>query len=403
LSAGNPFTEQVPDRLRFVGRESELRRFETTLDGLVGRQPSHTFVAGVHGTGKTSFLSRLVEMAGDRGCVATSMSMGEPEDPPLAPLRAVQKILKAIAEAVDADLNAAGESSRLYDAWNAGSASTMFRQANLDYVDSDAILYDLRVFRAAAERVSAKGIVVCLDEAQRLPGSALSALKNALQHENGVLFVLSLRLLTDDGGPVKAGRDLLDELGSSAEGDMGASRLFITRIPMGPFGDYEEGIRCITRRLDQGPIDFEPRMIRELVWLASRVPRDIINYAAMVWDHADAEAIRVAGRDVLQTVVGAEHATELRQARQVAGELTGFKRTLLQQLVTYEDPVGAEQLAQAMAQTHGGDTELVAQLVAAELKDLLEVVGGLRHADETFFFARPVDAFMLRIALEAGR
>ena len=58
----NPFTEGDPGE-NFVGREHQLRLFHSSLQGLRNKQPPHMFVAGLNGTGKSSYLYRLAGIA----------------------------------------------------------------------------------------------------------------------------------------------------------------------------------------------------------------------------------------------------------------------------------------------------------------------------------------------------
>ena len=97
----------------------------------------------------------------------------------------------------------------------------------------------------SAKTHGAGGIVICIDEAQEIAPTALSTLKNALRRVDSVLVVLSLRLVTDQGGPKNAGRVLLDAIGNAAGGDIGSSRFFGTHFGMGPFATDEEARRCI--------------------------------------------------------------------------------------------------------------------------------------------------------------
>jgi len=64
----NPFNVQWMERY-FVGRQDELRVFEINLQGLKQGQQSHLLVAGVHGTGKTFYLNKLVEIAKSKNCI----------------------------------------------------------------------------------------------------------------------------------------------------------------------------------------------------------------------------------------------------------------------------------------------------------------------------------------------
>ena len=82
----NPFHVEWVDRY-FVGRQDELRVFEHNLLGLKQGQQSHLLVAGVHGTGKSFYLRKLVELAKSANCVGVVADC--PEGPPYEQARSI--------------------------------------------------------------------------------------------------------------------------------------------------------------------------------------------------------------------------------------------------------------------------------------------------------------------------
>ncbi len=411
MDAGNPFNEQIPGKF-FVGREAELQHVATVLAGLENRSPSHTFVAGVHGTGKTAFLSRLVEMAQAKDFVGIRMTLPSPsnEGKELDPLDVIKKVQATLIEGVQDYLHRQDENPPdLLTDWNKRDGSTLFRLTKLGTLDSDALLVDLRLLIGIIRDKGAKGILVCIDEAQRLPPSALSTLKNALQQQDGVLLMLAVRILSSEGSPNKIGRVLLESLSERAEGDIGASRLLGSGISMGPFATDDEALRCITERLKDGPIDFDPGVSRAIVQLADRVPSEIIRYAAPVWDRANAgrENAATVGQKVradgamLEHVVKQEHDVEVQQAQLAIAQLSGLKRSVLRALITLDGSATAQELAERMDNGEGR-LDVMSRAILAELEDLSAVPIGLTNSEGTFAIASPVNRAALRIALGEG-
>jgi hypothetical protein len=393
MDIGNPFNEQTPGEY-FVGREEELGTFARVLGGLQTGQANHAFVAGLHGTGKTSILARVEGMAHDLGMISVATRLDEK-----APAGDVIKtILRTIASRVQAYGSDRGGVGALVEDWDKGPASALFQQPKAAYPSSDAVLEDLRRLVGLAKEAGARGIVVCLDEGQRIPGSTLSALKNALQHEPGVLVVLSLRVTAAPDGARKAGRALLDQIANEAEGDIGASRLFVTEIGMGPFASSEEAQRCITRRLHDNAVAFDPSVVRAIVQLADLVPREIIRYANRVWERA-AQTLGQADDAVFDSVVADMHAADVERAHTLAADLSALKQRVLSTLLECGGRATSQEVAQRLVESGGGDLEVLARAVLGELEDLNVAFPGLEHQKGVFAIRRPADLFALRLAL----
>ena len=65
----NPFSENTAGKY-FVGRDEQLLKFKKLISGLLQGSPTHLYVTGVHGTGKTSYLAKLGEVAADYGVLS---------------------------------------------------------------------------------------------------------------------------------------------------------------------------------------------------------------------------------------------------------------------------------------------------------------------------------------------
>jgi hypothetical protein len=391
-TSGNPFTEQTLGKY-FVGREEELDTFRRGLAGLQEHSPSHAFVAGLHGTGKTFFLDKLVDIARAADSVGAFTTI----DTDASAHAAIVKILRAVAVAVD-QASSEGSGSLATD-WDRGPQSTFFRQPKQSEPDSDAILDDLRKLAREAREHGRKGILVCIDEGQRLRPAALSALKNACQRENSVQLVLSLRLTTADGGPRKAGRVLLENLASDAEGDYGASRIFVTEYGMGPFATEDEARKCITRRLEDGPVQFSPDVLTGIVHVANSVPSAIIHYAGKVWEKAASLVPPLADKELFAAVMREEHATEMTSAYALVSEMSGQKRAVLGALLAFRGRAAIDEIVNRLAPAGADDMERWTRQTVDELSDLTRDVPSITVADGRFAIARPIDAFALRWAL----
>ena len=389
---GNPFTEQTQGKY-FVGREQELETFRRSLRGLAEGSPSHAYVAGLHGTGKSFFLDKLVAIAKEEGFVGAFTTI----DDEVSARSSVAKILRAIADAVQR--SAYDEQTTLTDDWDRGVGSTLFRQARQTEPDSDAIFADTQKLAAVTRTAGAKGILVCVDEGQRLTPSALSALKNALQRESGALIVLSIRVTTADGGPRKAGRVRLDEIANAAEKDFGASRLFVTEYGMGPFATDEEARRCITRRLDDSEVSFDPNVVSDIVDIAERVPRAIITYASKIWDLAAGRHPKRATSVALAEVMSDLHSAELAAARIFVADQSGPKRALLNALLACGGQATVAEIVNRLVPPEDGDSEILERTATYELGDLIRDYAGIQAVDGQFMVSRAVDVLALRLIL----
>jgi signal recognition particle GTPase len=72
----NPFVRKIFGAW-FVGRESELKRFRINLAGLEKQRPNHELVAGLEGAGKTYYLHKVAEIAGDEKYVAAVVPLDD--------------------------------------------------------------------------------------------------------------------------------------------------------------------------------------------------------------------------------------------------------------------------------------------------------------------------------------
>lgn len=395
VPAYNPFTEQTAGEY-FVGREEQLRRFEMSLDGLEAGRPQHLFVAGLHGTGKTSYLDRLTGMARERDFVAALVALDEPRDAS----QHVATLLRALAQGIERRASERGASLHLVDDWDQGPQSKLFRQCRTDQIRSEFIRSDLDRLISLAGDYGAPGLVVCLDEGQRLHPTALSGLKNAVQGASALLVALSLRLSTAESGVVAAGRAALDAKATEAEGDIGASRLFVTGIPMGPFDSDEEAKRCIHRRLRDNPVQFTDKVTMKIVAIAGRVPHQIINYASGLYDLAIDHGVTEADEDLLDQLFRERHRVELEDALDLVADLSGPARAALRALVACGGRATIAEVARKQFANVPQDAlATIEQGVAADLDSFCRRAAYCVRADEGYELQGPVYTYALRLAL----
>lgn len=276
----NPFTEQINVEY-FVGREHLLQQFRDSLDGLKSGVPNHQFIAGVHGTGKTSLLAKLVEMSESEGFLAAMPTL----DAELLSRGHIFTIMRSLISGVE--LTPGVGISGLVDDWDKGKDSVYFQLPKTEDLKSDRLRHDFETVRRFLKEANIPGAVICIDEGQRIDGRALSALKNSLQMLDYFLLSISVRIVSDAEGAVVEGRRLLEtKAAGEAEGDIGAARFYVTGIPVGPFESKEEAADCIHRRLYDNAIQFDEDVIERIGWVNGRTPKSMISFSSALYNHA---------------------------------------------------------------------------------------------------------------------
>lgn len=187
-------------------------------------------MAGTNSRGKTSYLDRVVSQANEAPALAVMLTLdgGVP-----ALYQIVSLVERLIDDVDDVSVQASG-ARRLRKEWQR-STDSPFALRGADRLHSDRLLRDLRYIQRVAAEAGRPKLVVCLDEGQRIEPFALSALKASVGQLTDFLLVLSLRLADETDDPVQAGRVVLDRIAAGANRDLGASRLFISGVALGPF------------------------------------------------------------------------------------------------------------------------------------------------------------------------
>jgi hypothetical protein len=364
MNGGNPFDVGLAKEY-FVGREEQLAEFEDNLQGLRQGRPRHVYVPGLSGSGKTSFLDRLVAISAGSDFLAGLVTLSNTT----APDPHVRHILKALVSKVDG----AVASAELLQDWNESSTEFRYPHVTVGEPDSDAMKDDLKTLERYMDTKSIAGVVLCIDEGQRLPPVVLSALKNALQHCSHFLVVVSLLLITDPGGALAAGRAALDRKAREAGSDYGASRLFATGLPIGPFKDDSEAARCITRRLVGNPIQFTGEVIQRIVDIEKCLPYDMIVFADAIYKKAKLLQASQVSEDILGEPFAQTHTAAMAGAATVVSEASRIARVAIAALISVAGPATADQLVKTLYPGSANDAqEAACEIIQAELDRLCE-------------------------------
>jgi hypothetical protein len=283
----NPFTEQVAGKY-FVGREGQLDLFITSLNGLKNNITNHLYIAGIHGTGKTSFIGRISEITKEHGLFAANTTL----DSDKSGYEHINSIIRSVVKSLqESQRNISTSRQNFLNDFDKGENSEFFKFPKSKSLSNDIIKEDLETIKKLLINQGRTGIVICIDEGQRIEPSALSTLKNTIQSIDCFLVIISLRIVNSKGGISKAGRIILDKKAEEGEGDYGASRMFVNNIEIGPFETEKEAFDCVTTRLVNNAIQFEADVIREIIHICEKIPREIISLCSNLYNHSQEENI----------------------------------------------------------------------------------------------------------------
>jgi hypothetical protein len=246
------------------------------------------------------------------------------------------------------------------------------------------------------------GAVVCIDEGQRIDGRAMSAIKNALQHSKSYLIILSLRLVTDEGGADKAGRLILDtKAASEAEGDIGASRFYVTGVPIGPFDTDQEAAQCIRRRLIYNTIAFDDDVISRIARIAGRIPKNMIRLSNNVYSDAQNDSTQVVNVALLNHTFDRVYRSEVVEAVTVLDSTSAAATSALRGLLELRQPATAAVVTTHLYPSATGDLQTtLTESVQSNLDRLCKVSGFVIRTQDRFGIPGPVHAYALELALE---
>ncbi len=393
----NPFTEQTPGRF-FVGREEQLQRFERALKGLQDGNPGHLFVAGIHGTGKTSYLAKLVELAKEQGFLATLPTL----DPAATGRQHVVTIVRSLIEALEDEMSTAAKKKvkTLALDWEKGGGATKFRLPLNERLVSDDVRADLRTIQELAAELGKSRVVVCIDEGQRIDPFALSALKNSLQQLSDYLIVLSLRLIDETTDTVDAGRTILDTKAAEAENDYGASRFFLTGIPLGPFDTDHESRECLNKRLEGNAVAFDDDVVTLVARVTGRHPAKIISLAHHIYDLAAETTSQRADLGLFRKCFAVYHRKTYVEAAELVGSHSETTKQTLSALLKFDRPANSLEIAgEIYPGTISDKLSIAAAGVTSELNQLEILTSFVQRVEERYVVADPVRRYALATIL----
>jgi len=390
----NPFTEQINVEY-FVGREHLLQQFRDNLNGLRSRVPNHQFIAGVHGTGKTSLLAKLVELSKSEGFLAVMPIL----DAEVLSRGHIFTIMRSLISGVE--LTPGVRVSGLVSDWDKGKDSVYFQLPKTEDLKSDRLRHDLETVQKLLKEANIPGAVICIDEGQRIDGRALSALKNSLQMLDYYLLSISLRIISDSDGAVVEGRRLLEtKAAEEAEGDIGAARFYVTGIPIGPFETNEEAADCIHRRLYDNVIQFDDEVIERIGWVNGRTPKNMISFSSALYN--DAKRINISQVDVkvFNQTFRSVHGKKLSEAETFIINSSFDIATALRGLLELGQAADASTIANHLYPGIASDVrETLAEGIQGNLEHVCSTTPFCNKVQDRFEMSGPIDAYSVGLAI----
>lgn len=391
----NPFTEASAGPY-FVGRESQIQTLSINLNGLKAKNPNHLYVVGLHGAGKTSFLQKAIEIAEEEGFLGVIPIL----DADRLAKDHISTILRAIVKGLHSHM---GEGLPILEDWDKGKESRHFFHPHSDQLETDSVRQDFENIENYMETAKVDGVLVCIDEGQRIHPLALSALKNSLQGLSKYLIVLSLRLTVAAGGLVKAGQVFLEEKAREAELDFGASRFFVDGIGMGPFESNQEASQCICKRLQGNIIQFSEETIDLISRLSELIPREMISLASKIYHNAAINKMHHVEKDFFDDVFRKEFLSEVEESKTFCSKISSGDQNTLKGLAMIRKPCNPEELSAFMYPFLPEDAKsIVISGIQGTLERICRKTGICLKKDDCYEIINPIFAYALELALRTN-
>jgi len=394
--SANPFREKVISEY-FVGREPELAIFRENLKALKSGQPNHSYIAGLDGTGKTWYLNKLVELAIAQNYIGVYLAL----DSAVGPHRQLKTVLREIINELErSSASGTPPGKQLSLDWDSGASARLFRLPRTDVLITAELRQDFELLASHVKALGRDGVVLCLDEGQRIEPLALSALKNALNMLGSFLVVLSLRLISDTRGAVQEGRQMLNER-AAKEGDIGASGFYVTGTAMGPFETNEEVRRFFAARLVNKTIQFADEVLVRIGDIAERVPRKMNNLAAQVYGRAMAGHVTKVEPRLLDDCFQEQFQDEMKLAVDLSTNLSGDLADLIKGLCAFTEPTTALDLVRhAFPDYREAVQALIEAGAARQLDSLSMATPVIQKLDEKYKITNSVYRYALKVAFK---
>jgi AAA ATPase domain len=316
---GNPFESTQPARQYFVGRSREIREMDEYLNNVKAGGATNIYIVGGGGEGKTSFLYKIKETAIEKGLIATIITVSDGMDP--------DQVIYQLIEGALEDVAKNHGRKEYYEEFQKGLSCAMFKIPGLraikERITPKDLERDLESLMQVVTGVGAVGVVLCLDEGQRLKhmnGGALFATVRAAIQALGGGFMIVLAAL----------EDIIPQI---AEGYTGIDRFFPNNLPLGPFENDNVAVAAIDKRLEGKPIRF-PRFLSEaIVEIAERSPKDIIDICHDIYSEGITSHISEADMDMLRKVVYDRYSTTVSAVLKTLGGLRPSDMSTLRKLL----------------------------------------------------------------------
>jgi hypothetical protein len=356
-------------------------------------------VAGVHGTGKSFYLNKLVEVATSTNCVGVVVICPEGQ-----PYDQARSILLEIVKALEVQVSRAGSppSKELSTDFEKNVQSQLFSSPRRVILTAGDLVDDFTFLAERARAADRDGVVVCIDEGQRIARALLSSLKNALSAVRGVLIVLSWRLASDAKGAVlQAREELINRVSDTEEDkDIGAASFFTSATAMGPFKTDEEVAGYFRARLAGNPITFASEVSSRLGEIANRVPRPMTELAHDVYEAAQKRNMVEADPSLLTECFRIRYPREVKRAADLCADLSPETMNLLEALCRYAGPASALDLVkQAFPLIPTTHQALMANGVASQLDKLCQSAAILQKTDDKYGIVDSVSRYALKSVL----
>jgi len=258
--APNPYDFSSPAREdTFAGRKAETERLRQFAGGITESIAAHLLIHGRRGIGKTSLLTRLREVLDERGLLHATVTLddGSAEDSVFFS-EAVQALETAVVNA--------GGFGGVGDGYDAAFHMALLGTTPIDNVGplrvaqsagrtpsqtdnripSAFITADLEDLANEARDLDSAGLVLIVDEADRLQGHA-----QTIQRMRNLLVLPGVLSCVLVGG---------DELVSALDGALEAASRHFQRLEVRTLGDAGETYSCMARPLRVAGLDEQTLM-----------------------------------------------------------------------------------------------------------------------------------------------
>lgn len=367
----------------FVGREEQIIRLKSLFGSLSRGSPSNLYIVGKGGTGKSSFLERIVEEGKSSGMLAfrSVIDIGKSAE------ENIDTLMKALLNKFEAETGQKG----YLDDWKNKKTFNTLKDGDLRTED---LIQDLnRICKLIKEsnKFKANSCIICADEGQRIHPITLSVLKNAFQGSQRC-FMIVLSLLNESGlSDEKYGQSLLRELAENAR-DPGSERFFQEAAYIGAFKSREEAEDCINRRLRGNQIKFNVDAIQLIGEITGRHPGEMIRLSHEVYELAENTSQKIADINLVIKAFSNKNGEIITKIQELKDNWsTGYKR-IYREFCNYYTGIKSIDLFEKI------DPSSEVDFVQLALEKLCNNGLAKKHDDDSYFMS-PNDAYALKSVL----